>query len=195
MGIRMTEQLQEIGKRLAALRTIQEMSREDLAAQTGVTVQQIEDYEAGRSDFSFSFLSTAASLLHVDVVELLSGDSPKLSSCCIVRRGQGLSIDRRRAYSYKHLAYTFTKKMADPFFVKVEPKDQPPEKKHHLGQEFDYMLSGRMRLFVGQEQYDLEAGDSAYYDSSQPHAMMALDNASAEFLAIVIKGDATHAVV
>ena len=191
----MTEQLQEIGKRLAALRKIQEMSQEALAVQTGVTVQEIADYEAGRRDFSFSFLSTAASLLGVDVVEILSGDSPKLSSCCLVRRGEGLSIGRRQAYSYKHLAYTFAKKLADPFLVTVEPKDQQPEKKSHAGQEFDYMLSGRMRLFVGHESYDLAAGDSAYYDSSQPHAMMALDGGPAEFLAIVIKGDGAHAAV
>ncbi len=191
----MTEQLRDIGRRLSALRGLEEISPEEFARKTGVSLPELLAYERGEADFSFSFLSNAAAALGVDVVDLLTGDSPRLSSCCITRAGEGFAIDRRKAYSYKHLAFTFRKKLADPFLVTVEPKEDAPVLHTHEGQEFDYLLSGRMRLFVGEISYELAPGDSAYFDAGQPHAMRALDGAPAVFLAVVMKGGAPHGAV
>ena len=184
----MTEQLREIGSRLADLRDINDISEEDLASQCGITVEQLKKYEKGESDFSFSFLYNAAHILGVDVVDLMSGETPKLSGCCLTRAGQGYAIDRRAAYSYKHLAFTFRKKLAEPFMVTVEPKDTvaPPEQHSHSGQEFNLLLEGRLRLYMGTLIYDLEPGDSVYFDSSLEHAMSALDGKKARFLAVVM---------
>ena len=184
----MTEQLREIGDRLAALRDIEGMTEQAFAGKCGVTVEQLAEYERGERDFSFSFLYNAALILGVDVVDLMSGDSPKLSACCLTRAGEGYAIDRRAAYSYRHLAFTFRNKMAEPFMVTVEPKDDigSPELHAHDGQEFNMMVEGRMRFFIGELQYDLEPGDSVYFDSTREHAMRALDGKPARFLAVVI---------
>ncbi len=193
----MTEQLQDIGRRLAALRQIEGYSIAAFAEKMGVSADDLTAYEAGQRDFSFSFLYTAAGLLGVDVMDILSGDSPKLSGCCLVRRGQGFAIDRRKNYSYKHLAYTFKGKLSEPFMVTVEPtsEDKPPEQHAHTGQEFDYMVEGQMRFYLGDLSYDLNEGDSVYYDSGLPHAMQALGKTPATFLAVVMKGDDDDAAV
>ncbi|MDR1157406.1 MAG: XRE family transcriptional regulator [Oscillospiraceae bacterium] len=192
----MTEQLIDIGQRLRGLRLSQDLSPEAFAAHLGVSPEELGAYERGEKDFSFSFLYTAARHLGVDVVDLLSGDSPKLSTCCLVRRGGGFSIDRRQAYSYKHLAFTFRNKIAEPFMVTAEPKgEESPVQHAHEGQEFDYMVSGRMRFFLGDIVYDLEAGDSVYFDSGVPHAMQTLNGEPATFLAVVMKGENQDAVV
>ena len=185
----MTDQLREIGGRLAALRGIEGISKEALASKCDLTVAQLEEYERGERDFSFSFLYNAAHALGVDVVDLMSGESPKLSGCCLTRAGQGYAIDRRSAYSYKHLAFTFKKKLAEPFMVTVEPKDDidKPEQHSHAGQEFNLMVEGRMRFFMGELTYDLGPGDSVYFDASNAHAMRALDGKSAKFLAVVMQ--------
>ena len=186
----MTEQLQDIGRRLAALRQIEGYGAEAFAKKIGVSTEDLAAYEAGQRDFSFSFLYQAAGLLGVDVMDILSGDSPKLSSCCLVRAGQGFSIDRRKNYVYKHLAYTFKGKLAEPFMVTVEPRaDETPVPHAHAGQEFDYMVSGRMRFILGEISYDLNEGDSVYYNAGLPHAMQALDDQPATFLAVVMKGE------
>ena len=188
----MTEQLIEIGRRLATLREIQGIGAGELASKCDITLQQLEEYECGRRDFSFSFLYNAARVLGVDVVDLMSGDSPKLSGCCLTRAGQGYAIDRRAAYSYKHLAFTFRNKLAEPFMVTVEPRNDTlaPEQHAHPGQEFNLMVEGRLRFFMGSLTYDLNPGDSVYFDASQAHAMRALDGKPARFLAIVMqKGD------
>jgi quercetin dioxygenase-like cupin family protein len=57
----------------------------------------------------------------------------------------------------------------------------------HEGQEFNYVISGKVTFYIGDISYELEEGDSVYFDSGVPHAEKALDGKSARFLAIVMK--------
>ena len=184
----MTDQLREIGSRLGALRDIFDISAEKMAEKMNITAEEYSAYENGQRDFSFSFLQNAANIFGVEVVEIISGESPRLTKCALVRNGEGYNIERRKAYDYKHLAYTFTKKKAEPFLVTVEPKEnEKPTQHSHEGQEFDYMVSGRMEFYFDDIVYELGEGDSVYFDSGTPHAMKAIGDKAAKFLAVVIK--------
>jgi transcriptional regulator with XRE-family HTH domain len=198
-----TDQLREIGGRLAALRDIEGIGGDVLAERCGISAEELAAYERGERDFSFSFLYNAAHVLGVDIVDLMSGESPRLSGCCLTRAGKGYAIGRREAYDYKHLAFTFRNKLAEPFMVTVDPlasggaeASAPPDPHAHEGQEFNFMIEGRMRLYMGGLTYDLEPGDSVYFDASIMHAMRALDGKPAKFLAVVLqKGDQRDAFV
>jgi len=182
----MTDQLLEIGARLSSLREIMEFTPAQMAEKLKVTEEAYLSYESGESDFSFSFLYNAANILGVDVLDLISGESPKLSGYTIVRAGEGYDIARREAYVYKHLAYTFRRKKAEPFLVTVEPKGNGKPTLHaHDGQEFNYMISGSMEFYLDDMVTTLNTGDSVYYNSSLPHAMKAVGS-TAKFLAIVM---------
>ncbi len=184
----MTEQLHEIGTRLMTLREIMEFSTAQMAEKMKMSEVDYVAYEKGEKDFSFSFLYNAANILGVDVLDLLSGESPKLSTCTVVKKGEGYDIVRRKAYDYKHLAFTFRNKKAEPFMVTVEPKpDETPALHAHDGQEFNYMVSGTMQFYIGEEIYTLNPGDSAYFDSGVPHAMKVVGDTPAKFLAVVMK--------
>ncbi len=184
----MTEQLLEIGQRLAVLRDIRELSYADIAKIMGISEEEYISYEKGEKDFSFSFLYNAASILGVDVLDIMSGESPKLSICSVVRKGGGYAVTRRSVYDYRHLAFTFRDKAAEPFMVTVDPKsdDIIPTLHSHEGQEFNYMVSGSMRFYIGEISYDLNEGDSVYFDAGVPHAMKALEGQPAQFLAVVV---------
>lgn len=183
----MTEQLREIGMRLAALRDIFDISTKEMSEKLGISEEEYVAYENGKNDFSFSFLYNAAQIFNVDVLDIMSGDSPTLSTCCVVKAGHGYEVTRNKAYDYRHLAYTFRAKKAEPFLVTVEPGDQTPTLHGHEGQEFNYMISGKMKFFIGDISYELEPGDSVYFDSSVPHAEKAIGNEAASFIAVVIK--------
>ena len=183
----MTEQLIEIGRRLHALREIVGLSEDEMAAHCATDVQTLREYEQGKRDFSFGFLYSAAGVLGVDMLDLMSGDSPKLSICTVVRNGQGYGIERQKAYSYKHLAYTFRNKKAEPFMVEVESKEEPPERHGHEGQEFHYVIEGSLDVYIGDMAYVLEMGDSIYFNASFPHAMRARNGKKARFIALIIK--------
>jgi acetyl-CoA synthetase len=63
----------------------------------------------------------------------------------------------------------------------------------HPGQEFDYVLKGHLKVRIGDKVEILNPGDSLYYDSNQPHGMVAVDCEECEFLAIPIQGEAKKA--
>lgn len=183
----MTEQLKEIGQRLMALRDICDMTSKEVADKLEVTEEQYLAYEHGEADFSFSFLYNCAQIFGVDVVDILSGESANLSMCAFVKKGQGMSITRNKAYDYKYLALAFKNAKAEPMIVTADPSDSTPALHGHEGQEFNYMISGKMNFFLGDTTYELEEGDSVYFDSSIPHAFRALGDQPAQFLAVVIK--------
>ena len=189
----MTEQLLEIGGRLGALRDIMNISAEKMAEEMKLGIDEYIAYEKGEKDFSFSFLQNAANIFGVDVVDIISGESPKLTKCTVVRSGEGYDIIRRKAYNYKHLAFTFRDKKAEPFMVTVEPSPKFGAKNSelilhsHEGQEFNYMVSGSMEFHLDNKIYELKTGDSVYFDSGIPHAMKAVGEQPAKFIAVVIK--------
>jgi transcriptional regulator with XRE-family HTH domain len=184
----MDERIKLIAQRMKALREIMDVSSAEMAKAVQLTEDQYLEYEKGKHDFSFSFLYSIAGRLGVDIVELMTGESPRLSVCSFVKKGTGLKMERRKEYRYEHLAYFFKNKRMEPFLVTVEPKDTDA-KSHmnsHEGHEFDYVLEGSMKLYVGSQEVSMEAGDAAYYDAKNPHAMQATGGVC-RFLAVISK--------
>ncbi|MBQ6692005.1 MAG: helix-turn-helix domain-containing protein, partial [Clostridia bacterium] len=145
----MNKQIQAIAERLKALREICDISVQEMAGVLDITENEYRCYENGERDFAFSFLMGSAEHLGVDMVELLTGDSPRLSSVSFVKKGEGLYIVRRSEYKYQHLAYFFKDKRAEPFHVRVTPEDNSQMHLNtHDGQEFNYILSGSMEIEV-----------------------------------------------
>lgn len=184
----MDEKILMIAQRLKALREIMGVSAADMADATGLSEDSYLEYESGSLDFSFSFLYSAANKLGIDIVDLMTGEAPRLSVCSVVKSGQGLKMQRRKEYKYEHLAYIFKNKKMEPFMVTVTPKDTDA-KSHmnsHEGQEFDYVLEGSMKLYIDKQEVLLSAGDAVYFDAKHPHAMQAI-NGECRFLAIISK--------
>lgn len=184
----MDDRIKLIGERMKALREIMDVSVADLAKAVGLTEAQYLEYEEGKHDFSFSFLYSVAGLLGVDIVDLMTGEGPRLSVCSFVKKGTGLKLERRKEYKYEHLAYLFKNKKMEPFLVTVEPKDTDARShmNSHEGHEFDYVLEGSMTVYVAKQKVDMQAGDAIYYDAKNPHAMQAVGGVC-RFLAIIAK--------
>ncbi len=181
----------EIAERLKALREITEISVEEMCAVTGVDEKTYLEYEEGERDFSVTFLYNCAGKFGVDVTALLTGHTPKLSSYSIVRAGQGVLTERRHSFRYEHLAQNFRGRTADPFLVSVpyskEVEEQPIALSTHKGQEMDYVLEGELKIVVNGKTEYLCEGDTAYYDSGQPHGMIAVGGKDCKFIAIVLR--------
>ena len=182
------EQLGLIALRIRDLRDIAGLSTDEVAKRTGIQLAEYEAYETGTRDFSFSHLFNIADVLSVDISDLLTGESPKLHGYILTRDGQGLKFNRREQYVYHHLAYNFRDKLAEPFIVTVSQDEPGTEKQAHSheGQEFDYVLQGKLKINLGGNELYLQAGDSIYYDSALPHVMYALEG-DCRFIAVVVK--------
>ncbi|WP_243366096.1 helix-turn-helix domain-containing protein [Fundidesulfovibrio soli] len=178
----------DIARRIKDLREVLALTPEDLADKTGVSVQDILAFESGSREVPVSYLYTIAKATGVDLTALITGSEAKLHQYCLVRKSEGLSVTRRKAYKYQALAYRFSRPAMEPFIVTVPPA--PPKQdvdfNQHAGEEFVFMLKGRMEVVLGKETVILEPEDSLYFSSTIPHAMRALDGKEAVFLDVII---------
>lgn len=183
--------IEQVASRIKYMREILELSYEDMAKVTGVSVQEYISCENGETDFSFTFLYKCAERFGIDLSELLTGDVPKLSFYSIVRKGKGLSVKRRSGLEYNHLAYLFKKRIAEPFMVTAVYKEEEQNEEIHLstheGQEMDYILKGQLKVRFENHTEILNEGDCVYYDASHGHGMIATGGNDCVFLAIVMK--------
>ncbi len=186
----MNYSIKEVAERLRGLREILNISTDEICERTGTPKADYELIEKGEKDFSVTFIYKCAEILGVDIIELLTGENPKLKRYSVVRKGTGLPVKRREGFEYQHLAYLFKDKKIEPFLViapySEEEQDKPVSLSVHAGQEFDYIISGSLKLSIDGKEKILSAGDSIIYDSSAPHGMIAANGGKCEFLAILI---------
>jgi mannose-6-phosphate isomerase-like protein (cupin superfamily) len=160
-----------------------------------MSAQEYGEYEAGKHDFTFTFLYKCANRLNVDITDLMTGDSPHLRGYSITRAGEGLPIKRREGFSYENMAYLFRGRLAEPFIVvapyREDEQDKPIQLSSHEEQEFDLILSGELKFIYDGHAEILRAGDSVYYDSRRGHGMIASGGQECRFLAVVIRREPT----
>ena len=180
-----------IGKRIREIRTVLEITPEEMARVTGVSKEEYLKHESGELDSSFSFLYHCAERFKVDISTLVLGESPKLSFYTLTRRNGGMPIRRRHDFEYLHLAAQLKHRQAEPFVVTAPWKgdDQEITLSTHSGQEFDYVLSGDLKVQLDDKVEVLHPGDSILYDSGHPHGMIAVGGKKCEFLALVLRGE------
>lgn len=179
-------QQQEIAKRVAALREDKGMTPAQAASETGTTEQVYQAYENGSADIPMGWLSVFARCCGVPVTSLLTGSDPHAHVYYVTRKGTGPVVERRNEYHYEGLAAQFAGKIMTPFVVTVEPgKKSDVSLNTHPGNEFNFVLSGKLLLRIAGQELALEKGDSIYFDSSKEHGMAALDGNPVTFLAII----------
>ncbi len=182
-----TPMYKEIAPRLQGLRDALDITIETMAQDLDVSVDEVATFESGTVEIPVSYLFRVAQKYHVDLTVLISGDEAHLHNYSMVKSGNGLAVERRKDYDYKSLAYRFLDRKMEPFYIKVPPKDvENLHYSHHQGQEFIYMLKGRLEIHLGEQVFIMEPGDSFYFDSATPHALRALGDRDAEFLDVII---------
>jgi mannose-6-phosphate isomerase-like protein (cupin superfamily) len=184
----MTDEVREITARVRVLREIEEISGETLAKKLGFGQEEYNKWESGETDFPVGALVEIAAYFKVDLSELITGKTSKLTTFCLTRAGEAPEVSRRPMYGYWNLAYNFHRKKAEPFLVEANPEteNKPLSLNTHPGQEFNYVLEGRLLVSVGGHEMELGPGDCIYYDSNEAHGMKALGGKRARFLAMVL---------
>ncbi|MDO4385965.1 MAG: AMP-binding protein [Clostridia bacterium] len=191
-----SSKIYEVAARIRELREIAGYSQEEMAQRTEVSPEMYRLYEEGQTDFPFTFIHKCALELGVEITDLMEGKSARLTGYTVTRKGMGEITAKETGLEIRSLAPLFKRKIAEPYFVRYEyvPEQQsrPIHLTRHSGQEFDLILSGSLKVQVGEHIEVLHEGDSIYYDSSKPHGMIAVDGADCLFCAVVLPGDETE---
>ena len=113
---------------------------------------------------------------------------PREQIYTVVRKGSGVSVERQQAYTYQSLCADFAQKKIEPLLVTVEP-GQDKKTVHynsHAGQEFHFLLSGKLEVMFETESVVLEPGDSMMFNSECRHALQALGGHQAQILVVIV---------
>ncbi len=189
------DKLFEVANRIREMRDICGFTEQQMAAKTDVSVEDYRLYESGGMDMPFSFIHKCALAFDLELTDLLEGHSSRLTSYTVTRKGQGQETAKEDGIRIANLAPKFRDKIAEPYWVRYEydpaQQNKPIHLATHSGQEFDLVISGRLKVQIGNHVEILDEGDSIYYNSSTPHGMMAVDGQDCVFCAVVLPGEET----
>ncbi|MEF8824013.1 MAG: XRE family transcriptional regulator [Desulfohalobiaceae bacterium] len=182
------QELQEVGNRMRQLRERQGLSLQELSRLSGIETDTLSRIESGDLQPQLGTVLKLAKSLEGDMGSLISGEGEK--PYAITRKSERKQVVRsgspeseQTQYAYKSLAPEVRGRHMEPLLVRLQPNPEE-EPSVHQGEEFIFVLEGNVLLQMGEERFELEPGDSAYYQSTYPHLVTALED-SATILAVI----------
>ena len=182
----------KIGKKIRDYREFRKISRADLAVKANLEEQQLEMIEEKGTVPSLGHLIKISRAMGVRIGTFLD-DQDKIGPA-VVKQGEekaGFSFSTKDASAREHLnffslAQAKAGRHMEPFIVEIEPTQESDYKlSSHEGEEFIFILEGKVEINYGKEVYRLEKGDSIYLDSIVAHNVHAAADTKARLLAVV----------
>lgn len=182
-----------IGEKIKRLRDTREITIEELAEQSGLSVEQITRIEENIDIPSLAPLIKIARALGVRLGTFLD-DQDTESGPVICRKGDSddtisfsnNATDARQHLHYHSLSRTKTDRQMEPFIIDIDAnKESQYTLSAHEGEEFIMVMQGTLEVNYGKHTYILEEGDTIYYDSIVPHHVHAFQGEAARILAVI----------
>jgi transcriptional regulator with XRE-family HTH domain len=161
----MANDLATVGPRLRELRQRRNVTLTQLAEDTGISVSTLSRLEAGQRKPTLELLLPIARAYGVSLDDLVGPPAwvdPRVHPRPIVRNGKTyypLSRHPGGVQAFKQI-------------IPPNTPAGPPEQKTHEGYEWCYVLSGRVRLLLGDHDLTLGPGEVAEFDTRVPHAFV-----------------------
>ena len=183
----------EVGKRIGELREDAGFTLQELAERTGYSSALLSQFENHMVSPPLGALIKLSRALNVDVSDFFGEVTDQ--SFILVRSDERETVSRVASKEGVSLGYTYEalgfglKGHMEPFVVTLEPV--PIREKHlsvHEGEEFIYVLDGRMMIRLGDHTDILEAGDSIYFKCTTPHHVTCAEGDPAKILAVIFPG-------
>ena len=181
-----------VGQKIKGFRESKNISIEDMAERSGLSVAQIESIENDEHLPSLGPLIKVARALGVRLGTFLD-DNDELGPvvCRAEEHNSSISFSNGTADARKHMEYfSLAKEKAgrhmEPFIIDIQASEERNFKlSAHEGEEFIYVLRGELEIEYGKEKYTLKEGDSIYYDSIVEHHVHGAEGKAAKILALV----------
>jgi transcriptional regulator with XRE-family HTH domain len=188
------EALAKLGARIRSLREARGMKLKDLADATGLSDAFVSRLERGQVSSSVANLIQIAEALDTGVSELFASAADQLRSDVTVHRhgddGEGQSIPST-GYRWQLFAGGMPNDDLEIFHLAFPRKNRMDLMVSHPGQEYCYVISGRIRFHVGAEIFELAAGEGIFLNSELPHRADNIGDDEARILMVVAKSSAT----
>lgn len=179
----------QVGMRVRRLRRARGLSLDAVAAAAGTSKSLLSKIENARVSSPVSTYSRIATALGATIGDLLGAGEER--PCVLVRRDERKPTSRRGShigYTYEALGYKKRDKRMEPFLLRYPAGLAQAPSFTHDGEEFVFLLRGRLEFVHGGERFRLAPGDSLYLDGRVPHGGRALGRREA--VAVVVSAPA-----
>ena len=181
----------DIGERIRKLREEKGLSLEELSSLTGFAIEFLSSLEKNEAQPQLGTVIKLSKALDSAFGRLVSGVGDKLYS--ITRKDERRIVSRstsqtgkKQVYIYKSLAPDVKGRHMESLIVQLEEVSEK-EISVHEGEEFIFVLDGVVVLEIGEDSFELDPGDTAYYLSTTPHHIAA-KSGKATILAVLYEG-------
>ncbi len=179
-----------IGQQARQFRQELDMTVGELAKLAGLSVGMLSKIENGMTSPSLATLRALAEALNVPVTSLFRKYEEQRDAT-YVKAEQGLVIERRGSragHQYQLLGHSIGKGVSvEPYLVTLTEKSEVFPLFQHSGQEFIYLLSGKVRYRHGNRTYELQPGDSLFFDADAPHGPEELLELPIRLLSVIVE--------
>ncbi len=156
-----------LGERIRARRRQLGLTLKAVSGASGLSIAYLSQVERQQANPTVTALSSVARALGVKLSFLRAGRGPRRGGDAPGR--QPGAATARIALSDPQLGGAGQDLQLEPLLIQIQPHFESAPTSH-LGEEFLHVLSGRLTLQVGEERFELAAGDSAQHPSTTPHA-------------------------
>ncbi len=186
------EGVDALGQKIKALRENKGMSLDAMSKMTGFDIETLSKIEKNEIQPQLGTVIKLSKALDSALGRLVSGQGDKLYS--ITRKNERKTVPRattsktggQKLYTYKSLAPEVKGRHMEALMVQLEEYPEQDVSVHE-GEEFIFVLDGVVLLKIGEEAFELDPGDSAYYLSTTPHLLSA-KGGKATIVAVVYDG-------
>ncbi|MGE5256722.1 MAG: helix-turn-helix domain-containing protein [Hyphomicrobiales bacterium] len=169
-----------IGGKIRKARVEKSIPLERVANETGFSIDYLKGVEAGNAIPPVGAILQIARALEIDSSSLLKENESALE------KRISAHTKRTENYAYTTLTPGAENKHLKAFRVVIEAQqDHKGVGYHHEGEEFDYVLTGKVQVTVGDHVNTLSAGDSLHFNSGIPHKLKSISDERAELLVVI----------
>lgn len=175
--------MREIGRRIREFRQRKGWTLEELSSRSGLSVSFLSQVERGLSSLSISSLQAICDALGIPITHFFA---PPTENSLVLKAGKPRSrikIEDSRVV-YNLLSGPMADRLLEAFIAEFPVGYQHPLVMHP-GEEFGYVLEGRVMLRVEDEEFELAPGDSFHIFSTQPHTIYNIGKRTAKLLWIM----------
>lgn len=178
----------EIGSKIKSLRLKNGLTQEELGERTDLSKGFISQLERDMNSPSIETFFTLLEVLGTTPRDFFEDSEPP--KVIYSSKDHRLHRDDEAGYEVDWLIPTSYKKDMEPIYLTLSAGGQYKKFEPSQSQTFIYVLEGKVRLILGDEEFIAVAGDSIYYEASQHHQ---LGNAGSEKCEMIIT--ATHSYI
>ena len=178
--------LESVGQRLRALRQQHDLTLADLSSTTRISVSTLSRLESGQRRPNLELLLPLARAYQVPLDDLIGTsvtDDPRVHALPFTQHGITFQPLTRRPGGLQ----------AYKMIIPAARKQQTPDPRAHEGYEWLYVLSGTLRLVLGDHDLILRPGEAAEFDTRVPHFFDRAGAEAVELLSLVgPQGEQVH---